>query len=69
LHYDANITFRIIVKIIQGYGVGTPEIDILARAGVQTKNQPEPRSVQNLGPSRSYGHLRGSSGFGSLPRS
>jgi len=44
LYYDANITFRILVKIIKGYGVGAPELGILpgAGAGTQIKNDKEP---------------------------
>jgi len=41
LHYDANITFRILVKIIQGYG-----------AGAQIKNQ-EPELKLEIRKSRS----------------
>jgi len=33
LFYDANDTFRILVKIIQGYEVGAPELGILPGAG------------------------------------
>ena len=43
MYYNANITFRIIVKIIQGYGAGGPELDILPGAGAQIKNQKEPK--------------------------
>jgi len=32
LYYDAYITFRILVKIIQAYGVGAPELGIFSRA-------------------------------------
>jgi len=43
LYYDDNVTFRILVKIIQGYGVeaGAPELGILPGpgAGTQIKNQ------------------------------
>jgi len=54
VYYDANVTFRIHAKIIQGYRVGAPELGILpgAVAGDQIKNQKEPESVLsiNLGP-------------------
>jgi len=41
LYYDANITFRILVKIIQGDGAGASELDNLPGpgAGTQIKNQ------------------------------
>jgi len=42
LYYDANVTFRILVKIIQVYGVGAPELGISPGAGAQIKNQKEP---------------------------
>jgi len=42
LYYDAIITFRILVKIIQAYGVGASELGILPGAGAQIKNQKEP---------------------------
>jgi len=42
LYYDANITFRILAKIIQGSGAGAPELGILPGAGSQIKNQKEP---------------------------
>jgi len=42
LYYDANITFRILVKIIQAYGVGAQELGILPGAGAQIKNKKEP---------------------------
>jgi len=35
LYYGANITFRILVKIIQGYRVGAPELGILPGDGAQ----------------------------------
>jgi len=34
--------FGILVKIIQAYGVGAPELGILPGAGAQIKNQKEP---------------------------
>jgi len=43
MYYDADITFRILAKIIQAYGVGAPELGILPGAGAQIKNQePDP---------------------------
>jgi len=42
LYYDANNAFRMLVKIIQPYGVGAPELGILPGAGAQIKNQKEP---------------------------
>ena len=43
MYYDANITFRILVKIIQAYGVGAQELGILPAARAQIKNkEPEP---------------------------
>jgi len=43
LYYDTNIAFRILVKIIQAYGVGAPELGILTRGGAQFKHQePDP---------------------------
>jgi len=43
LYCDANITFRILVTIIQAYGIGAPELGILPEAGAQIKNQePDP---------------------------
>jgi len=42
LYYDANIKFRILVKIIQGYAAGAQELGILPGARVQNKNQKEP---------------------------
>jgi len=42
LYYDSNIAFRILVKIIQAYGVGARELDILPGAGAQFKSQKEP---------------------------
>jgi len=50
LYYDANITFRILVKIIQGYGVGALELGILPGAGDQIKNHKDPELSYNLGP-------------------
>jgi len=38
LYYDANTTFRILVKIIQGYATGAGH---LRGAGAQSKNQKE----------------------------
>jgi len=49
LYYDANITFRILVKIIQAYGTGAPEQGILPVAGAQIKNQePDPEFSWNI---------------------
>jgi len=51
LYYDADITFRIFVKITPR--ATEPELGILpgAAAGGEIKNQePELNSVQNLGP-------------------
>jgi len=46
LYFDANITFRILVKIIQDYWAGAPELGIFPGAGTQIKNEkdsePEP---------------------------
>jgi len=44
LYYVANIPFRILVKIIQGYRAEIPGLGILpgAGAGAQIKNQKEP---------------------------
>ena len=42
MYHDANIMFGILVKIIQAYGVGAPELGILPGAGAQIKNQKEP---------------------------
>jgi len=39
LYFDANITFRILVEILQGYGAGAPGLGILPGAGAQIKNQ------------------------------
>jgi len=39
LYYDAHLTFRTLVKIIQAYGVRAPELGILPGAGAQMKNQ------------------------------
>jgi len=39
LYFDANITFRILVEIIQGYGDAAPELGIFPGAGAQIKNQ------------------------------
>jgi len=33
------MTFRILVKLIQGYGAEAPELGILSGAGVQIKNE------------------------------
>jgi len=41
MYYHANITFRILVKIIQGYGAGPPELGIFPGTGAQIKNQKE----------------------------
>jgi len=37
LFYDVNITFRILVKVIQDHGTGAPELGILLGAGIQFK--------------------------------
>jgi len=42
LYYDTNITFRILVKIIQSYEARVLELGILPGAGAQMKNQKEP---------------------------
>jgi len=39
LYFDANITFRILVKIIQAYGAGAPELGIFPGVGALIKNQ------------------------------
>jgi len=69
LYHEADITFRIPVKIIQAYEVGAPELGILPGVGAQIKNQKEPHPVFSckfIEPGQSYGHLRGRSG--SFPR-
>ena len=47
LYYDANITFRILAKIIQGYGAAAPELGILPGAGAQIKNRNDPEQARN----------------------
>jgi len=37
LYYDANIAFRILVKIIQGCGTGALDLGIFPGAGAQIK--------------------------------
>jgi len=47
LYYDANITFRILAKIIQGYGAAASELGILPGVGAQIKNQNDPEQARN----------------------
>ena len=47
LYYDANITFSILMKIIQGYGAAAPELGILPVGGAQIKNQNDPEQACN----------------------
>jgi len=46
LYYDPNITFRILVKLIQGYGAGAPELGILPGAGAQINSQEPELSLE-----------------------
>ena len=55
LYYDANITFRILVKIIQGYGAGAPELGILSGAGAQSEGAGSAVQLKIWDRSRSYG--------------
>jgi len=43
MYYDANITFRILVKIIQSYGAGASELILKIRIRIRN-------SVENLRP-------------------
>ena len=46
--FYANIAFRILVKIIQDYGAGAPELGILPGAGTQIKNEKDPEPELSL---------------------
>jgi len=48
LHYVDNISFRILVKIIQGCGTGALDLGIFPGAGTQIKNQKEPEAGLSL---------------------
>ena len=68
LYLDATIAFRILVEILQSYGAVPPGLGTLPGAGAQIKNQEPEFSLNIKDRSRSYGHLRGSSGSGSFRR-
>jgi len=46
LYYDPDITFRILVKLIQGCGAGAPELGILPGAGAQINSQEPELSLE-----------------------